>query len=521
MSETEDTPEQKKTRPRRNRRPPRHYHRKPKKSVETAPPAGEQQAGSQPASTAETAATPSPASEAVAVTATAETPAADAADNKPKGIKSAISRLFNAFGTREEEMTAEPLSPAIDAKQAPETDAAATEKPAAAQTAPAAVQGPASDQKPKEPSRKRPPRKRPAKRQAGKEKPAEKAQETPAAKTAATPALKLLINTEEPEECRIALLENGKLEAFHIETITREKTKGNIYKGKIISVEPSLHAAFVDIGLEKNAFLPFNEIHPEYYAKEVDPDIHWKDLNIKELISKGQEVLVEVVKEAAGTKGANVTTYLSLPGRYLVLMPGSDSQGISRKLGDEDRSALKEMIQSFNLPEGIGYIIRTASKDVTKTALSKDVRYLLKLWETIKARGQKQAVPSLVFREQNIVARYLRDHFTHDLSEITVDSQEALEQVQNFLSLIPARQKKTTVRLHKGSRPLFSHYNVEEQIEQIYRPKVGLPSGGSIVINPTEALVAIDVNSGRTSKDKNFEESIFLANMEAAEDCGN
>ncbi len=199
-------------------------------------------------------------------------------------------------------------------------------------------------------------------------------------------------------------------------------------------------------------------------------------------------------------------------------MPGSDSQGISRKLGDEDRSALKEMIQSFKLPEGIGYIVRTASKDVTKTALSKDVRYLFNLWKTIKARGQKQASPSLVFREQNIVARYLRDHFTPDLDEIIVDSQEALEQVQNFLSLTPARQNKTAVRLHKGARPLFNNFNVEEQIEQIYQPKVNLPSGGSIVINPTEALVAIDVNSGRTSKDKNFEESIFLANMEAAEE---
>ncbi len=436
---------------------------------------------------------------------------------KPKGIKSAISRLLGSFVPKEEEGPP-PASPdAVDQKPAPEIERGIEGKPVEPVVEPSSE--PAETQK--EQPRKTQQKKRPNRRQAPKEKPAtEKRQQPVAEKTTPSPTLsqKLLINTEEPEECRIALLENGKVEAFHIETITREKTKGNIYKGKIVSVEPSLHAVFVDIGIEKNAFLPFNEIHPEYYTKEVEPDIHWKDLNIKEMISKGQEVLVEVVKEAAGTKGANVTTYLSLPGRYLVLMPGSDSQGISRKLGDDDRSALKEMIQSFKLPEGIGYIVRTASKDVTKTALSKDVRYLLNLWKTIKARGQKQAAPSLIFREQNIIARYLRDHFTPELDEIIVDSQEALEQVQNFLSLTPARQNKTAVRLHKGVRPLFSQYDVEEQIEQIYQPKVKLPSGGSIVINPTEALVAIDVNSGRTSKDKNFEESIFLANMEAAEE---
>ncbi len=330
--------------------------------------------------------------------------------------------------------------------------------------------------------------------------------------------LKLLINTEEPEECRIALLENNKVEAFHVETIVREKTKGNIYKGKIVAVEPSLQAAFVDIGTEKNGFLPFGDIHPEYYCREVDENTHWTELHIQDVISKGQEVLVEVVKEAAGSKGANLTTYLSLPGRYLVLMPGSESHGISRKLSDEDRAALRKMIEDFKLPEGIGYIIRTASKNVTKTALSRDLRYLLNLWKTIKARGQKLPAPALLHREQNIVARYLRDHFTTDISEIIVDSPEAMEQVQTFLQLLPGSQRKAQVKLHKGSRPLFDHYGVEKQIEQIYLPVVKLPSGGSIVISPTEALVAIDVNSGSTSKDKDFEESIFLANMEAAEE---
>lgn len=333
-----------------------------------------------------------------------------------------------------------------------------------------------------------------------------------------SPKLKLLINSESTEECRVVLLEDGKIESFHVETISRAKTKGNIYKGRIVSVEANLQAAFVDIGLEKNAFMSFSDIHPEYYSKEVDPETHWKDLRIQDVVSKGTEVLVEVEKEAAGTKGASLTTYISLPGRFLVLMPGSDSHGISRKLEEAERAALREMTKDLKLPEGIGYIIRTASKNVTKTALAKDLRYLLNLWETIKELGQKSPTPSLLYKEQNIVARYLRDHFTAEVAEIIVDSREAYEQVHAFLDLQPARQQKTPVRLHKGSKPLFNHFNVEEHIDQIFQPKVKLPSGGSIVINPTEALVAIDVNSGGTSKDKDFEESIFLANMEAAEE---
>lgn len=342
------------------------------------------------------------------------------------------------------------------------------------------------------------------------------------AKPAKTPELKckLLINTAAPEECRIVLIEKGKVEAFFVETINRAQSKGNIYKGRITTVEPNLQAAFVDIGLEKNGFLPFSEIHPEYYYKEVSPDTHWKDLNIKDVVRKGQEVLVEVVKEAAGTKGANITTYLSLPGRYLVLMPGSDSSGISRKIEDEaQRAKLRKMVDSIKPPEGIGYIIRTASEGITKTSLSQDMRYLLNLWGEIKKTGQELPAPALVYREQNIISRFLRDHYTTEIQEILVDNEEAFRQVKNFMELLPAAQrKKTSVRLHSGTQPIFNLYNIEKQIEQIYQPKVPLPSGGSIVINPTEALVAIDVNSGRTSKDKNFEESIFLANTEAAEE---
>ncbi len=338
--------------------------------------------------------------------------------------------------------------------------------------------------------------------------------------------IKLLINAEEPEECRIALVEGGRLESFHVTTVVRERTKNNIYKGRIVSVEANLQAAFVDIGTGRNGFLPFNEIHPEYYRQDVDERSReliarhqWKKLKIENVVRKGQEVLVQVVKEVTGNKGANMTTYLSLPGHCLVLMPGSDSAGISRKItGEERRAHLREIMSGFKIPEGIGYIIRTASADITKTALQKDLSYLLRLWKEIKNRGQTMAAPALIYEDQDTVIRFLRDHFTPDIQEILVDTQESLDQVNSFVELLPAKQRKVRVKLHRGAKPIFNQYNIEEQIESIYRPQVPLPSGGSIVINPTEALVAIDVNSGRTSKNADFEDTIFLANMEAAEE---
>ena len=300
-------------------------------------------------------------------------------------------------------------------------------------------------------------------------------------------------------------------------TVVHEQTKGNIYKGRVTAIEPNLQVAFVDIGTGKNGFLPFSEIHPEYYTSEEAAQKHWKDLHIQEVIKKGQEILVQVVKEVSGTKGASITSYLSLPGRFLVLMPGSDSHGISRKIEDEkERTKLRTIMSSLNIPEGIGYIVRTASMEITKTSLNKDLRYLLRLWDETKKRGQTVTSPALIYKDQDIIAKVLRDYYSPDIQEILVDTQETLKQVKDFLRLLPTLTKKTSVKLHMGSRPIFNQYGVEDQTEQIYQPVVKLPSGGSIVINPTEALVAIDVNSGRTAKDKNFAETIFLANSEAA-----
>lgn len=335
---------------------------------------------------------------------------------------------------------------------------------------------------------------------------------------------KLLINAEEPEECRIALVEDGRLESFHVTTVDREPTKNNIYKGRIVSIEANLQAAFVDIGTGRNGFLPFNEIHPEYYRQDVNERVRdliahqqWKKLKIEDVMQRGQEVLVQVVKEVTGNKGANMTTYLSLPGRFLVLMPGSDSAGISRKIvGEERRASLRDIMSEFEIPEGIGYIIRTASVDITHNALKKDLQSLLDLWEEIKKRGQVKDAPALIYEEQDTVVRFLRDHFIPEIQEILVDTQESLENVNAFIETLPSKQRQVKVRLHHGNKPIFNQFNVEEQIESIFKPQVLLPSGGSIVINPTEALVAIDVNSGRTSKNADFDETIFLANMEAA-----
>ncbi|MEE4242974.1 MAG: Rne/Rng family ribonuclease [Desulfopila sp.] len=340
------------------------------------------------------------------------------------------------------------------------------------------------------------------------------------------PVIKLLINAEEPEECRLALLEDGVLESIHVATSTRTQTKNNIYKAKIVAIEPNLQAAFVEYGTEKNGFLPFSEIHPEYYKENVSEKVQhyidqqqWKKLSITDVVERGREVLVQVVKEEVGKKGANMTTYLSLPGRCVVLMPGSDSRGISRKIsGEERRSLLREYLLSMDIPEGIGWIVRTASVDITKTALARDVNYLLNLWEEVKKKGQELEGVGLIYQDHDHVLRFLREHFDPDIQEILVDDKDALEQVKGFIELLPSKQRNVRCKLHKGSRPIFNQYSIEDQIESIYQPKVNLPSGGSIVIDPTEALVAIDVNSGSTGKGKNFEDTIFQANMEAAKE---
>ena len=324
---------------------------------------------------------------------------------------------------------------------------------------------------------------------------------------------KILINAVDPEECRIAKVKDSKLEEFHIESAAREITHGNIYKSTISRIEPSLQAVFVDYGAERNGFLQKHEIHSDYYQ-----DLNQGDRSIKAIVKKGQELLVQVTKDPIRKKGAMLTTFISLPGRYLVLMPGSENRGISRKIEDEkERSRLKEIINSLSLPDGYGVIVRTAGAKATKTRISKDLRYLMRLWKNIKANVMKAPNPALMYKERNLVVRSLRDYFTTDVNEILTDDNGVFREAKEFMKIIAPKHQKI-VKMHKGAKPLFTKYQLENQIASIFENQVGLKSGGSIVIEPTEALVSIDVNSGKATHGQSIEETAYQTNIEAAEE---
>jgi ribonuclease E len=327
-------------------------------------------------------------------------------------------------------------------------------------------------------------------------------------------ARQMLINAEEPEEYRLAIVSGKKLEEFYVETTTRENTRGNIFKGVVVNIQPSLQAAFVDFGTEKNGFLQLPEIHPEYYQKE--PPEEGKRVPIEEALRPGQELMVQVVKEATPTKGAFLTTYVSLPGRYLVLMPGSKHGGISRQIEDErQRQRLRQIISQLSVPDGIHLIVRTAGANRTKRDLSRDFRYLLRLWKNIKATAQETKAPILLYQERDLTIRAIRDYFTANIKKIQVDNKEVYKRVKDFMAVVSPRHR-WLVKLYKEKRPIFAEYELENQIETIYSNRVHLKSGGFLVIDTTEALVAVDVNSGRSSREKKFVETAFKTNMEAA-----
>ena len=324
----------------------------------------------------------------------------------------------------------------------------------------------------------------------------------------------MLINAEEPEEYRLAIVSGKKLEEFYIETTTRENTVGNIYKGIVANVHLSLQAAFVDFGAEKNGFLQLHEVHPEYYQQE--PPQEGRRARIQDVLRVGQELIVQVVKEATPTKGAFLTTYISLPGRYLVLMPGGKHGGISRKIEDEQqRKRLRQIIAQLLVPEGIHLIVRTAGENRTKRDLSRDFRYLLRLWKNIKATAQEVPSPALLYQERNLTIRAIRDYFTTDIKNILVDNKEVYKRVKDFMSIVSPRQR-WLVKLYKEKRPIFAEYQLENQIETIYNNRVALKSGGLLVIDTTEALGAVDVNSGKSSRESELEETAFKTNLEAA-----
>lgn len=324
---------------------------------------------------------------------------------------------------------------------------------------------------------------------------------------------KLLINAVNPEQVRIARVVDSRLEEFHIETTAREITHGNIYKGVITRIEPSLQAVFVDYGAERHGFLQKNEIHPDYYQ---DGDA--ADRAIDHLVKRNQELLVQVVKDPVMKKGAMLTTYISLAGRCVVLMPGTETKGVSRKIEDEtERGRLREILDGIKLPEGYGLIARTAGVGCTKTQITHDYNYLQKLWRNIKASVMKEPTPSLLYKERNLVQRSLRDYLTADVSEILIDDPCVFKDAKDFMELIAPKQAKL-IKLYQGAKPIFSKHQLEEQIASIYENRVELKSGGSIVIAQTEALVAIDVNSGKATQSRGIEQTAFATNLEAAEE---
>ncbi|MCF8062108.1 MAG: Rne/Rng family ribonuclease [Deltaproteobacteria bacterium] len=327
---------------------------------------------------------------------------------------------------------------------------------------------------------------------------------------------KMLINAVDPEEFRVAFTKDGMLDGFHIETLTAEQRVGNIYKAAVERVEPSLQACFVNFGVEKNGFLPAGDIHPEYFQGEAAESSGTGIPPVEKVIRKGQPLLVQVTKEMPGRKGAHLTTYISIAGRYLVLTPGRTINGVSRKIEDEEeRQRLKEIMNQMTLPEEIGYIVRTVAAGQNKRELSKDLNRLLRMWRDIKKRVGQAPPFSLLHKEQDLCLRTLRDYFTSDVSEVLVDDKETYNKIREYMKIIsPLHQRK--VKLYTHTVPIFDRYEIEQQIESIYRNRVNLKSGGSIVIDPTEALIAIDVNSGKGKMGKDVESMAFRTNMEAA-----
>lgn len=325
----------------------------------------------------------------------------------------------------------------------------------------------------------------------------------------------MLINAVEEEEYRVALIKNSLLDGFYIETAAAEQRIGNIYKALVERVEPSLQACFVNFGGNRNGFLQASEIHPEYYSDVYEASKDQPLPPVEKIVKKGQELLVQVRKEMPGRKGAQLTTYLSLAGRYLVLMPGSKG-GISKKIEDEEeRQRLKSIMSRFRLPEGTGYIVRTAAYKQSKKDLSRDLNRLLRMWKDIRQRVKKATPLTLIHKEQDVCLRTLRDYFTSEITEVLVDDKETFSKVKNYMKIISPRHQRR-VKPYKEKHPIFAHYAIEKQIETIYSNRVPLKSGGSITIDPTEALISIDVNSGRGRLGKNVESTAFKTNIEAA-----
>jgi len=351
----------------------------------------------------------------------------------------------------------------------------------------------------------------------------------------------MLINARQAEEYRVAVVENDELEELYVERTTNDNYVGNIYKGKIVNIEQSLQAAFVDFGVGQNGFLHISDVEPHYFKQAPNFTPHEEDRRgarrngrdddercdygrpkhkppIQDIFQRGDEVLVQVIKEGIGTKGPTLSTYISIPGRYLVLMPSLGRVGVSRKIEDEaTRRKLRSLMDELNPPRGLGFIVRTAGSDRTRKELALDLAYLMRLWKSIVRRIKNLPAPVGVYEESDMIIRTIRDVFTANVDEIIVDERAAFERVGEFLQVIMPRYADR-IRFYEGREPLFTKYNVDQEIAKINSRKVALKDGGSIVIDQTEALVAIDVNSGNFRTNDSPEETAFQMNLRAAKE---
>ncbi|EIJ43729.1 ribonuclease, Rne/Rng family [Beggiatoa alba B18LD] len=352
---------------------------------------------------------------------------------------------------------------------------------------------------------------------------------------------RILINATQPEELRVAMVDGQRLYNFDIETAARKQTKSNIYKGRITRIEPSLEAAFVDYGADRHGFLPLKDISRSYFQIPVtyaplpedtlDGDEYNDDDiqtiapqpipvrgNIKELLKEGQELIVQVDKEERGNKGAALTTFISLAGRYVVLMPNNPrAGGVSRRIEGDDRSEAREVLSTLDIPDGMGVILRTAGMGKTAEELKWDLEYLLGLWHAIEESSRDRSAPFLIYQESNVIIRAIRDYFREDINEILVDDEEIYAEAMDFMRQVMP-QYLTKVKLYNDNVPLFTRYQIESQIESAFQREVRLPSGGAIVLDHTEALLSIDINSSKATKGGDIEETALNTNLEAVEE---
>ena len=327
---------------------------------------------------------------------------------------------------------------------------------------------------------------------------------------------RMLFNATQPEELRVALVDGQRLYDLDIETIHREQKKANIYKGRITRIEPSLEAAFIDYGAERHGFLPLKEISRNYFDPNVD--MSQGKVNIKDALKEGQDLVVQVVKEERGNKGAALTTFISLAGRYLVLMPNNPrAGGVSRRIEGDDRSEARDALSNLNIPEDMGLILRTAGVGKSTEELQWDLDYLVNLWKAIEEASSQREAPFLIYQESSLVVRAIRDYFRTDINEIIIDAQPVYDQAKEFMRQVMPHNLNR-VKLYTDPVPLFTRYQIESQIESAFQREVRLPSGGAVVIDHTEALVSIDINSSRATKGGDIEETALMTNLEAADE---